>query len=146
MQWTRDEAQRRGYSCGREPLIGIVLPQRPEPQSRVADHGVARGTIVHSESAMSVLPEVLDEIPEEKAVAVSFADGEMYLFKNFTPVDESIYDRSDLYTAVIVRASASKALGSNVGSLAQFSILDVAQVVDPATSRVLFSVSSGEAR
>ena len=95
---------------------------------------------------MSVLPKVLDEIPEEKAVAVSFADGEKYLFKNFTPVDESIYDRSDLYTAVIVHAIASKTLSSKVGSLAQFSILEVAQVVDPDTSRVLFSRSSEESR
>ena len=95
---------------------------------------------------MSPLPEVLDAIPEEKAVAVSFADGEKYLFKNFTPVDENIYGRPDLYTAVLVRAIASKASVSNVGSLAQFSVLDVAQVVDPDTSRVLFSSSSGEGK
>jgi hypothetical protein len=95
---------------------------------------------------MSDLPEVLDEIPEGKAVAVSFSDGEAYWLKNFSPVDESIYDRKDLYCAVIVRAIASKALGSKAGSMLDFSILDVTQVVDPGTSRVLFARSSGEAQ
>jgi len=93
---------------------------------------------------MNTLSDVLEGIPEEKVVELLFSDGDQLWLKNFTPVDESIYDRPDLFTAVLVCRMASKergsnkGCGSNIGSLAQFSIQDVQHVFDLEEKRFLF--------
>jgi hypothetical protein len=67
-------------------------------------------------------------------VAVRFTDGEELWLKNFTPVDESIYDKPGLFTAVLecVIDSTKKGRRSNVGSAIQFATRDVQHVIDLA--------------
>jgi len=88
---------------------------------------------------MKCLAEVLRRIPEEKVVMLTFSDGEKLLLKNFDPVDESIYDRSDLFCATIVEVIASTKCSSNVGSMIDFSMLETEQVIDLDKNCVLFS-------
>jgi len=87
---------------------------------------------------MNSLSDVLEGIPEEKVVAVLFSDGEELWLTNFAPVDESIYDRPGLFTAVLVCVIASKGCGNNVGSAIQFAIRDVQHVFDPDAKCFLF--------
>lgn len=93
---------------------------------------------------MNTLSDVLEGILDEKVVELLFSDGDQLWLKNFTPVDESIYDRPDLFTAVLVCRIASKGrgcdkgCGPNVGSLIQFSIQDVKHVFDLDEKRFLF--------
>jgi len=93
---------------------------------------------------MNTLSDVLEGIPDEKVVDVLFSDGDQLWLKNFTPVDESIYERSDLFTAVLVCRIASKGYGPNkdcgpnLGSFIQFSIQDIQHVFDLDEKRFLF--------
>lgn len=89
---------------------------------------------------MKSLSDVLEGIPEGRVVAVRFTDGEELWLKNFTPVDESIYDKPGLFTAVLecVIDSTKKGRRSNVGSAIQFATRDVQHVIDLVAKRFLF--------
>lgn len=82
--------------------------------------------------------EILLRLPEEKEVTLSFFDGEELVLKNFDMVDESIYDRSDLVCAVLVKINISDKINHNISSMIDFSISDVNRIFDPEKNSILF--------
>lgn len=90
---------------------------------------------------MNTLSDVLQGIPEEKVVALTFSDGDELWLKNFTPIDESVYDRPDLFSATVVFVVASRSGSAHVGSMIDFSVLDVQTVFDLDTKCCLLEAN-----
>jgi len=55
MQWTRDGAQRRGYSRDREPLIGVVAQREAQSQSREDTSDVGASSAVSVSTRIAVV-------------------------------------------------------------------------------------------
>lgn len=87
---------------------------------------------------MKTASKVLLGLLPEKEVVVTFNDGEKLLLKNIDPVDESIYQRSDLLTGAIVEIIKGIKI-RRPGGLLQFSETDIVLVEELQKATVLFA-------
>ena len=93
---------------------------------------------------MTTASKVLLDLLPEKEVVVTFNDGEKLVLKNIDPVDESIYQSSDLLTGAVVEVIRGIKI-RRPGGLLQFSETDIVLVEDLQKAAILFARPSDQA-
>ena len=87
---------------------------------------------------MNLASRILVALPNDKAVSITFNDGEKLIIKNIDPVDEGIYDKTNLLTGSVVEVLIPRKI-KRPGRLLQFSEEDIARIEDEASRSVLYA-------
>ena len=87
---------------------------------------------------MDISGQVLIEVPDDYACVVEFSNGNAYELSNFEMVDESVYNRLDIYVADVVRCIRGSSKLFPDGSKIQFSIIDIDRLTTADTNQVLY--------
>jgi hypothetical protein len=89
-------------------------------------------------STLETLRDVLSKCEDGKAYFVTFHSGKKLLLKDFEAVDESIYERDDLFVGWVISTVEGDRRFFTPGSGIQFSLTEVKEIAAASDNTLLF--------
>ncbi len=88
---------------------------------------------------MNKIISILEAIPDDVSAYLVFSDGKEMELSNFEMTDESIYNRSDLCCADVIKQIVCDKRFFTPGTKMEFSVHDIKEIKSVKEKKVLFS-------